>query len=111
MSLRGGTTGFGPGTRVIGEGNRAGERREVAIDRFLRSWIEFLSERRSARERGILDAHRICAGPTSWVENRLQNARQGQRRPLAWFSPWWRSYLAALIEKLEAEIAERQREG
>jgi hypothetical protein len=94
-----------------GPGRTGAERRGVVIDRFLRSWIEFLADRRSARERGILDAHRICAGPNSWVENRLRNARRGRRRPLAWFSPWWRSYLGVVIEKLEAELAERKREA
>lgn len=64
-------------------------------------------EAMSPKERAVLDAHRINAGPSRFVRLQLEQARRWRRRPLAWIAPGWRKYLDVLIERFENELAAR----
>jgi hypothetical protein len=61
------------------------------------------------RDRASLDAHRINAGPSSFVRIQLARAQRWRRGPLAWIAPGWRTYLNVLIGLLEKELGARDR--
>lgn|GEM_PF-3048227 len=66
--------------------------------------LDFLVDDLPPRERGLLDAHRISAGPIHVVRRCLQDAKRSRHSPLNWIL-WNRgTYFAGLVQGLERAI-------
>ncbi len=71
--------------------------------------LDFLVDDLPAWDRGLLDAHRISAGPVHNVRRSLELAKRSRRSPLNWVLWNRRRYYEGLIEGFERALEWHER--